>query len=238
MLYGSPPASPLLPNSPPRPISSFDKAKVVARDAIYARHAIDFYCGCSYTPAGRSGGVIDLDSCGYRARKNAARAARLEWEHIVPAWFFGHTRTCWKTGNPACVNSNGKTYKGRTCCSKVDPDFAQAEADLHNLTPSVGEANGDRTNLPYGEVPGEPREYGACNFEIGSKPKVAEPRDEVRGDAARVWMYMSETYGVALTAAQEKMFKAWSEADPVDDWERLRDARVKAAQGNANPYLK
>lgn len=34
------------------------------------------------------------------------------------------------------------------------------EADLHNLTPAVGELNGDRSNLPYGIVKGEPREYG------------------------------------------------------------------------------
>lgn len=44
--------------------------------------------------------------------------------------------------------------------------------------------------LPYGLLADETRAYGACNFEIGGKPRVTEPPDEVRGDAARFWLYM------------------------------------------------
>ncbi len=44
------------------------------------------------------------------------------------------------------------------------------EAVLHNLAPSVGELNGDRSNHPYGIVEDEPREYGACDFEVGGSP--------------------------------------------------------------------
>ena len=92
--------------------------------------------------------------------------------------------------------------------------------------------------MPYGEVAGEERLYGACDFEIGGSPKVAEPRDKVRGDAARAWLYMSETYGITITPEQRTIFLQWSAADPVDDWERLRNARVNAAQGNLNPYVR
>ena len=35
---------------------------------------------------GREKGVIDLESCGYKVRKNENRASRVEWEHVVPAW--------------------------------------------------------------------------------------------------------------------------------------------------------
>ena len=112
------------------------------------------------------------------------------------------------------------------------------EADLHNLTPAVGELNGDRSNTPYGIVEGEPRLYGECNFEIGGKPRVTEPREEVRGDAARIWLYMADTYKIKLSDTQRKMFEEWSAADPVDDWERLRDTRIWAAQGNRNPFVK
>lgn len=58
-----------------------------------------------------------------------------------------------------------------------------------NRAPAVGELNGDRSNKRYGIVPDERRDYGACDFEIGGNPKVTEPRDEVRGDAARLYMY-------------------------------------------------
>jgi deoxyribonuclease-1 len=34
------------------------------------------------------------------------------------------------------------------------------------------------------------------------------------------------------------MFEAWSKSDPVDEWERLRDRRIDAVQGNKNPFVK
>jgi deoxyribonuclease-1 len=224
---------------PPRPFATFDSAKRVARDAIYSEHHIDFYCGCAFTPTKtRSGGTIDATGCGYQARKNKARGRVLEWEHVVPAAFFGQHRTCWRKGHDRCVTKTGKPFKGRDCCGRVDKTFKRIEADLHNLTPAVGELNGDRSNLPYGIVAGEPREYGACDFEIGGKPRVTEPRDEVRGDAARIWLYMSDTYKIKLTTAQRKMFEEWSTADAVDTFERLRNTRIEAAQGNRNPHVK
>jgi deoxyribonuclease-1 len=131
---------------PSRPFPTFDSAKKVARDAIYANHQTDFYCGCAFQPSGATGGTIDASSCGYQARKNKARGKRLEWEHVMPAYFFGHTRSCWKSGNARCVK-DGRKFKGRACCAKVDSTFRRIEADLHNLTPAVGELNGDRSNL-------------------------------------------------------------------------------------------
>jgi deoxyribonuclease I len=231
-------AAPVLAERPARPFSSFDTAKIVARDAIYAGHAVDFYCGCAFTPnkTGASG-KINATACGYAPRKNKTRGQVLEWEHVVPAYFFGHGRVCWKTGNARCVKADGKAYKGRACCAKVDQTFQRIEADLHNLTPAVGELNGDRSNLRYGLVADEPRSYGRCDFEIGGKPKVTEPPANVRGDAARIWLYMSDTYGVKLTLTTRRMFSDWSKIDPVDRWERLRDIRIEAAQGNSNPFV-
>ena len=48
---------------------------------------------------------------------------------------------------------------------------------------------------------------------------------------------MPDTYKIELTAAQRKMFEEWSAADPVDDWESLRDTRIWAAQGNRNLHV-
>tara|TARA_R110002072_G_scaffold147185_2_gene294443 strand:- start:4372 stop:5211 length:840 start_codon:yes stop_codon:yes gene_type:complete len=230
------------PGMPPRPLTTFDSAKAVARDAIYADRRIDIYCGCDWAPkANRSGGTIDAAGCGYVARKNAKRGEQLEWEHALPAWFFGHDRICWKKGNARCVTAAGKAYKGRTCCAKVDDDFRRIEADLHNLFPAVGEINGDRSNLPFGRVAGEPRAYGRCDFEINRnarrKDRVAEPPDGMRGDLARAALYMTDTYAVPLETAFRTLLQGWHRDDPPDDWERLRDARIEAAQGNRNPYV-
>jgi len=66
--------------------------------------------------------------------------------------------------------------------------------DLHNQVPSIGQVNGDRSNHPYGIVDGEPRKYGACDFEVGGSPKVAAPNPHISGNAVRTWLY-SQTPG-------------------------------------------
>ena len=66
---------------------------------------------------------------------------------------------------------------------------------------------------------------------------MTEPRPAVRGDAARIWSYMAETYNVRLTAEQRAMFEQWSQDDPPNAFERLRDRRIEAAQGNRNPFV-
>jgi deoxyribonuclease-1 len=228
-----------LGDPPSRPFSAFEAAKKAARNGIYSEHHTDFYCGCAWTPNKTGiGGRIDASGCGYKFRKNKARGQVLEWEHVVPASFFGQQRACWRKGHDKCIKSDGTPFKGRSCCARVDRTFKRIEADLHNLTPAVGELNGDRSNKPYGMVAGEHREYGACDFEIGGTPKVTEPPDDVRGDAARIWLYMAETYKIKLTTAQREIFEQWAKADPVDQWERLRDRRIEAVQGNRNPFVR
>jgi deoxyribonuclease-1 len=90
----------------------------------------------------------------------------------VPAWFFGHTRACWSKGHAKCVKKNGTSFQGRDCYGKVDTPFKNIEADLHNLTPSVGELNGDRSNKPCGVLTGDVLAYGKCDFKIGGKPQL------------------------------------------------------------------
>ena len=70
-------AAPVAAFAPP---ARFEEAKVLARNAVYHdRNEVGtFYCGCRWTWRGRSGGVIDHASCGYRVRANAERAARMQ----------------------------------------------------------------------------------------------------------------------------------------------------------------
>ena len=230
-------AQPAPAEPPSKPIQSFSKAKKIARDEVYKDHNVTIYCGCNYTPYSRSGGEIDSNGCGYLPRKNATRGKRLEWEHLMPASIFGRNRPCWKDGHDDCVNTTGAKFKGRRCCARVDVQFKQMEADLHNLAPAVGEINGDRSNFSYGIVSGEHRLYGQCDFEIDFERRVVEPADEVRGDVARALLYMSEAYGVKLDEAPRTLMERWNTLDPPDNWELLRDSRIAAIQGNRNSYV-
>ncbi len=109
------------------------------------------------------------------------------------------------------------------------------EAELHNLVPSVGELNADRSNLPYGEVSGEPRAYGDCDFEVAHG--LVEPAIGVRGDLARIYLAMDLWYDIGLTPEERAQFEAWSAADRPDMWEAERDARIEMVEGAGNPFV-
>jgi deoxyribonuclease I len=198
--------------------SSFSKAKKLAW-GIYADKQETFYCGCDYED-----GNVDASECGYKPRKQPKRGARVEWEHVVPAWEFGHQRQCWQSG-------------GRKNCERNDPQFGVMEADLHNLVPAVGELNGDRSNFRYGMIEGEPRAYGRCDFEVDFKLDRAEPPANRQGDVARIYFYMRDRYGLKISRQQTQLFTAWSKMDPVDAWEMERDRRITKIQGNSNCYV-
>jgi len=111
------------------------------------------------------------------------------------------------------------------------------EADLYNLQPAIGEVNGLRSNYSMEMIPGEKREFGACDVEIENRK--FEPRPEIRGDIARTYLYMDMAYpghGV-LSRSNRKLFEAWNREDPVDDWEHERAHRIEAIQGNRNPFI-
>lgn len=219
----------------PHNIQSFSKSKKLMKK-VYYDNQYSFYCGCKYDYkqiAGKEKTVVDADSCGYIPRNNNDRSKYIEWEHVVPAWAFGNTRQCWR--EPICENSKGKKYKGRKCCEKIDPVFRVMQADMYNLQPAVGELNGDRSNYHFGIIPGEPREYGACDFEVSGK--LAEPKEDIRGDIARTYFYMEHTYGVRISDKQRKLFDVWDKQDPVSGWERIRAERIEKIQGNKNKFI-
>lgn len=201
--------------------NNFQQAKTFAA-AINADAPGSFYCGCKITWQEKKG-IPDLNSCGYQVRKNANRAARIEWEHVMPAWEFGHQRQCWQDG-------------GRKNCNK-DPDYRRIETDLHNLQPAVGEVNGDRGNFAYSQWNGSEKQYGQCEMKIDFKLKQAEPPARARGAIARTYFYMRDQYHLRISRQQTQLFTAWDKLYPVTPWECERDQRIARVQGNHNPYV-
>ncbi|MDW8845573.1 deoxyribonuclease I [Erwinia sp. MMLR14_017] len=201
--------------------NSFGQAKEYAAK-LNADAPGSFYCGCKITWKGKKG-IPDLASCGYQVRKNASRAKRIEWEHVVPAWTFGHQRQCWQNG-------------GRKQCAK-DAGYRRIETDLHNLQPAIGEVNGDRGNFMYSQWNGSERQYGQCEMKIDFKNKLAEPPARARGAIARTWFYMRDQYQISMSKQQTQLMTVWDKLYPVTPWECERDNRIAKVQGNHNPYI-
>ncbi|MDH0646095.1 endonuclease I family protein [Pseudomonas sp. GD03858] len=197
---------------------TFQEAKKVAW-RLYAPQSTEFYCGCKY-----KGNKVDLASCGYEPRKNLQRASRIEWEHIVPAWQIGHQRQCWQSG-------------GRKNCSRHDTVYQRAEADLHNLVPSIGEVNGDRSNYSFGWLPAQQGQYGACLTQVDFKAKKVMPRPSIRGMIARTYFYMSKQYDLRLSKQDRQLFEAWNKTYPPQAWELQRNQQVACVMGRGNDFV-
>ena len=204
-------------------VFSFGKSKRLLATKVYPTHQKAFYSNCDYKVNNKK--LIPLPkTCGFKYRKNKNRSERIEWEHVVPAWHFGHQLRCWQNG-------------GRMTCRQTNTKFKQMEADMHNLVPAIGEINGDRSNFKYAMIEGEARAYGKVDMEILFSGKKAEPAPFVYGDIARTYFYMRDRYGLRISKPQEKMLIAWNNLDPVSAWEKKRNKLIKALQGDDNTYV-
>ena len=135
---------------------SFAKAKKMLERQVYFDHRVTLYCGAIFD----EGKNIDLPD-GFVTEKHQKRAAKVEWEHAVPAENFGRAFEEWRDGDPQCV-SKGKPFKGRKCAEKVNMEYRHMQADMYNLFPAIGAVNAVRGNKQYSELPSAPSAFGVC----------------------------------------------------------------------------
>lgn len=199
---------------------------------VYADHRITFYCGAEYDAQGN----ITLPE-GFTTPKHEKRADRIEWEHALPAENFGQTFVEWREGSPECVDNRGKAFKGRKCAEKANPEYRLMQADMYNLYPAIGAVNAMRSNFNYAILAGEPATFGACEMKIADRK--AEPPARARGQIARTYMYMQDSYSrYHMSRQQEQLMQAWDKQFPVDEWECTRAKRIEKIQGNENKFVK
>lgn len=133
-------------------------------------------------------------------------------------------------------------------------------ADLMHVVPTDGYVNGQRSNLPYGEVSSVTysshagfSKKGTCKSSIGYNGTVFEPNDEYKGDFARIYFYMATRYDdkiqgwdspmlsgnryPAYTNWAMQMLLRWAQEDPVSQKEIDRNNGVYELQHNRNPFV-
>jgi len=86
---------------------------------------------------------------------------------------------------------------------------------MFNLCHAIGEVNGRRSNYSMAIIEGEKREFGKCYVEI--KSRKVEPREEIRGEIARTYMYMDSVYpGRGIISKKNwKLFESWHRRECV-----------------------
>lgn len=210
---------------------SFSKAKKALRE-IYAGHRLSVYCAAPFV---EHLNVIAPE--GFDPGKFTKRAAKIEWEHAVPAENFGQAFPEWRTGLPQCEDNRGKRFKGRKCAEKMNKTYRRMQSDMHNLFPAIGSVNAARSNYRYAELPKElASSFGSCPAKI--EDKRFEPPDRAKGIVARASMYMDDSYPLfRLSDQQKKLFLAWDSMYPPDEWECERNLKIMRIQGNDNPFV-
>jgi endonuclease I len=138
--------------------------------------------------------------------------------------------------------------------AKSHGDFGTSQGagtDLHHLRPTDVTVNSSRSNLDF-DIGGIPHKEAAGNY---SDNDSWEPRDEVKGDIARMLFYMAVRYegdngetdlelnnivdnGSNPFHGKISVLLSWHKNDPVDEREIRRNYIIfENYQGNRNPFI-
>lgn len=157
-----------------------------------------------------------FSSKNYKERKRHVNA-----EHIFPM--------SWAAKDLGCGR--------RKQCQRDSAKFRGIESDLHNIYPALINVNKARSNFRFGDVGGEKRRFGSCDFEVDERQRIAEPSPEVRGEIARAMLYMQHRYNLTLFKKTKKLMQAWDRQDPPSTEEKRREKIIRKQQGRENPFI-
>ncbi|MFT5295083.1 MAG: endonuclease I [Colwellia sp.] len=130
--------------------------------------------------------------------------------------------------------------------------------DIHHLRPTDISMNSDRGNRDF-DIGGTPNDEAPANM---STDNTWEPRDEVKGDVARMMFYMDVRYDAGTESTMPDLILVdtvgtptstlsdgkgelgklctlfdWHSVDPVDTVETNRNNSIYEYQGNRNPFI-
>ncbi|MEA3504118.1 MAG: endonuclease [Bacteroidota bacterium] len=129
-------------------------------------------------------------------------------------------------------------------------NYPPCGTDAHHIRPTDASVNSSRGNKDFDNGGQQHNEATGCYYDGDSW----EPRDEVKGDVARMIFYMATRYegdngepdlmvvDYVNTSPQPRHGKLstllqWNEQDPVDDFEANRNEVVFGYQQNRNPFI-
>ncbi len=119
-------------------------------------------------------------------------------------------------------------------------------ADLHHIRPDENRTNSNRGNKKFGNVSSGSASTGNLSGLVGGTytSTYFEPNDNVKGDVARICLYVYVRWGsdwgadsITDVFQSISVLLEWCALDPVDTWEMGRNEVVAAYQGNRNVFI-
>lgn len=167
--------------------------------------------------------------------------------------------------NGALEYDDGDGWTREHVWAKSRGDFGTslgAGTDVHHLRPEDASTNSARSNRNFDEadtqfIDDSGQYAGETNSYTGGSSSFSwEPRDEVKGDVARMLFYMATRYegegnepdlelvdsyldqsDKSPYHAKRSVLIEWHEQDPVDEYERNRNEVIYSYQRNRNPFI-
>src|SRR6056297_694357 len=160
-----------------------------------------------------------------------------------------------KSVNAEQEYNNGNGWNREHVWAKSHGDFGNEEGagtDAHHLRPSDISVNADRSSKDFDNGGTQHNEATGCYY----TSNTWEPRDDVKGDIARMMFYMAVSYEGDVSGepdlelvnfitypTSEPLFGMlstlieWHYQDPVDHFERNRNEVIYSYQKNRNPFI-
>ncbi len=135
-------------------------------------------------------------------------------------------------------------------------------SDIHHIRPTISDYNSKRGNAMFGPIFGDLTSVGKISYSGGGYDyytgNVFEPADSIKGDVARIIMYMYMHYSSQITGGNSqtfygemhinyvmgaaeadsgKLLRKWNAEDPVSQDEITRNNYAFSVQGNRNPFI-
>ena len=166
-------------------------------------------------------------------------------------------------------SGSGYTMNREHIWCKSSASFFQlgGGCDLHHLRPSISFVNQAKGSLAFGNVKGKYSDATATKVNgtevcwSSSSRSLFEVKDNVKGDVARILLYVYCRWGqpnlysdveISKLPAMDKdddqnfgkkvvenldVLLDWMRRDPVDEWEMGRNDQVENVQGNRNVFI-
>ena len=170
---------------------------------------------------------------------------------------------CFYSGQ--ATSSYNKEHVWPQSCSGSSSEQLYGESyggsDIHHIRPTISDYNSKRGNSMFGPVFGSKDSVGKISYSGGGTDyytgNVFEPADSIKGDVARIIMYMYMHYSSQIGGASRsyygemhinwvmgtspegswKLLRKWNAEDPVSEEEKTRNDYAFSVQGNRNPFI-
>ncbi len=162
----------------------------------------------------------------------------------------------WNREHVWCKNHSNGLY------TSVQENNRGAGSDIHHVRPALMTINSTRSNVPYGIVnKSSATQIGDTGNYFGNN--IFEPSDEIKGDIARILMYVYVRYSSSLNSTYDtiidkrgdlritdivttpsgleedawNLLLSWNDLDPVNYLEMNRNEEGQKLQNNRNVFI-